>query len=220
MQAVVHRATAILSGDNPRDGLASYLTGQDAQLIQQVVSDSSRALHIATSANFRAYLAYAPARIRISVISSSVFLLKAITIGAPSTEVPAVLHTLDQCTATFKKFPPDDMDFALRYALLIDKYISYLRGNLTPALAAPGGGGEVERDQNSPNYWSELAACLSGLPNGGAGGDDMAFDVNESSGLLPFDSSMAPFGDAADQLSLGFEVSSLDFLWNLPELAS
>lgn len=214
MQAVVQRATVSSTGRSPKDGLASYFTGQDARLLQQVVTDSSRVIHIATSLTFRLSLAYAAARIRIGVIASSVFLLKAITIGAPSTDVPAVLHTLDQCTAAFKRFPPDDMDFALRYAQLIEKHTSYLRGNLAPASTGPLAGGR--QDQNTPSYWSDLAASFSTLPNDRSGDDDMGLDLNGTCSLLPFDQSMAPFGDSADQLSRGFEINSLDFLWNLP----
>lgn len=161
---------------------------------------------------------YAPARIRINVISSSVFLLKAIAIGAPSTEVPDLLHTLDRCTATFKRFPPDDMDFALRYAQLIEEHTTYLRRILAPAPAGSLRGG-VEQDQNSTSYWSDLATSLSGLPNERAGDGDMGFDLNGTCSLLPFDLGMAPFGDSVDQLSRGFEANSLDFLWNLPEVS-
>lgn len=218
MQAVVHRATGASSGDGTKDGLSSYLTGHDTRLLRHVVSDSSRVLHIAASNAFRTHLAYAPARIRISVIASSVFLLKAIAIGAPSTEVPALLHTLDCCTATFKKFAPDDMDFALRYAQLVQEHTSYLRRTLAPALAGPWAGG-VGQDQNSPGYWSDLAASLSGLPNERAGDVDMGLDLNGTCSLLPLDLSMAPFGESADQLSRGFEVDSLNFLWNLPEVS-
>lgn len=216
MQAVVQRANISSSRHISRDGLASYLTGQDARLLQQVVFDSSRVIDIATSPSFRTSLAYAPARIRISVISSSVFLLKAITIGATSTEVSAVIHTLDRCTATFKRLPPDDVDFALRYAQLIEKHTSYLRRNLAPGSTGPGAGGR--QDQNTPSYWSDLAASFSALPNDKAGDDDMGLDLNGTCCLLPFDQSMAPFGDSADQLSRGFEINSLDFLWNLPEV--
>lgn len=217
MQAVVHRATGSSSADNIRDNLSSYLTSQDSRLIQHVVSDSIRVLEIATSTSFRTYLAHAPARIRISVISSSVFLLKAIAIGAPSNEVPALLQTLDRCTETFKRFPPDDMDFALRYAQLIEKYTSYLRGSLAPVSAGSGRVGMVQ-DESSSGAWPDFAANLSALPNEKAGAEDLELDLNGAFGLFPFDLSMAPFGDGADQLSRGFEVNSLDFLWNLPEV--
>lgn len=219
IQAVVQRATAASCRGSLSDRLASYLTGQDARLLQQVVSDSSRVIHIATSPNFRTCLAYAPARVRISVISSSVFLLKALTIGAPSTEMPAVLHTLDQCTATFKRFPADDMDFALRYAQLIEKYTSHLRASLVPASAGPAGEGLVQ-DSSGTSDWPDLAASLSVPPHGMTVDDNMGLDLNGAYSLFPFDLSMAPFGDSADQLSRGFEVNSLDFLWNITEMSS
>lgn len=219
IQAVVQRATTASYRGSLSDRLASYLAGQDARLLQQVVYDSSRVIHIATSPNFRTCLAYAPARVRIGVISSSVFLLKAITIGAPSTEMPAVLHTLDQCTTTFKRFPPDDMDFALRYAQLIEKYTSYLRANLAPASPGPAGEGLVQ-DLTGTSDWPDLAASLSASRNDMAVDGNMGDDLSGICSLFPFDLSLAPFGDSADQLSHGFEVNSLDFLWNIPEMMS
>lgn len=81
---------------------------------------------------------------------------------------------------------------------------------------AEGGFGQ---DQHTPSYWSDLAASISALPNERAGGDHMDFDLNGTFGLLPFDQTMAPFGGSAEQLSRGFEINSLDFLWNLPEVS-
>lgn len=152
------------------------------------------------------------------MISSSVFLLKALAIGVPSTEVPALLHTLDRCTATFKMFAPDDMDFALRYAQLVERYTSYLRGTLASVSAGPLAG-ELGQDQNTPSYWSDLAASLPGMSNERESGGEFEIDLNGACSLLPFDLSMAPFGDNSDQLSRGFEVNSLDFLWNLQEVS-
>jgi hypothetical protein len=36
----------------------------------------------------------------------------------------------------------------------------------------------------------------------------------------PFDSSIAPFGGGSNQVSLGLDVDSLNFLWSLPGLGT
>lgn len=78
---------------------------------------------------------------------------------------------------------------------------------------------ELGQDQNDPSFWSDLAASLQSIPDERAGSGNMEMDLNGACSLLPFDLSMAPFGDSADQLSRGFEVNSLDFLWNLQDVS-
>ena len=96
-----------------------------------MISDSKAVLHIATVGDFKAHLPFAPARVKISVISSSVFLLKALSVGSTYTDVHAALYNLDQYTTTLGSSPTDDMDFMLRYATLIEKHTAQFRGHLS-----------------------------------------------------------------------------------------
>ncbi|RGP57443.1 aro80-positive transcription regulator of aro9 and aro10 [Fusarium sporotrichioides] len=116
IQAVVVRASSAgftAATTDPDETLSAFITPKDAKFLQEVISDTKKVLHTATMSNFIHRLPYAPARVKISVISSSVFLIKALSIGSTHTDVNGALHMLDQCTSALKSSPADDMDFAL-----------------------------------------------------------------------------------------------------------
>jgi hypothetical protein len=188
-------------------------------------------LKLATMSDFKSQLPLAPARTRISVISASVFLLKAISVGATNTDTPAALDILEQSTRTLKSFPPDDMDFAMRYASLIDKFTDIFRAGLLQGYSAGSGAeggqgfGGADAGFDGGMGPPPVHGGISNSSFGAHGGDDVAMDLELSSGLqsdfwrnMSFDSSIAPFGTGPDQLSQGLHVDSLDFLWNLPEM--
>jgi hypothetical protein len=52
----------------------------------------------------------------------------------------------------------------------------------------------------------------------GEDGTMMNFDMGDTWVSLPFDSSIAPFGEGCDQVALGLDIDALNFLWSLPEL--
>ncbi|KAL0940240.1 uncharacterized protein CTRU02_203003 [Colletotrichum truncatum] len=218
LQAVVQRATGSEASRTHKDGLAAYMTAQDSKFLQEVVSDCSKVLHIATVTPFREHLAYSPARIRLGVISASVFLLKAISIGSPATDVHAALNTLDRCTTTLKTYPPDDMDFAMRYADLIVKHTSHLRNNMISDKQVQPPSNTIRRHE--PASLDEFDLTLSTLSSGDILTDNSKLDHHEFWRALQFDSSIAPFGDNDDQLAQGFDVDSLNFLWNMPDISS
>ncbi|TDZ22437.1 putative transporter [Colletotrichum orbiculare MAFF 240422] len=203
IQAVVQRASGSDTSVARADGLASYMTAKDVGLLQEVISDSSMVLEIAAVSSFKTHLACATARIRLNVISASVFLPKAISLGSPATDVETALHTLDRCTMTFKAYPQDDMDFAMRYADLIDKHALNLKNSFVSSSGQPRG-----TSSGSNGTLSSLAISTGPV-------SDM-----EQPGFwrdFQFDSSLAPFGDSVDQLSQGFDIDSLNFLWNLSD---
>lgn len=174
---------------------------------------------------FRDHLPFAPARVKISVISSSVFLLKALSVGSTHTDVSDALYTLDQCTSTLKQCPADDMDFAFRYADLIEKHTAQFRAHLTQSrgLGSSSHSGRASIPRNASEVETGMdgtSSFLSGLDSQQLGDDGsmMNFDVGDTWGSLPFDSSIAPFGEGSDQVALGLDVDALNFLWSLPEL--
>ncbi|KAK1658121.1 hypothetical protein BDP55DRAFT_638112 [Colletotrichum godetiae] len=218
IQAVVRRAaTANLDGVE-KDSLAGYMTTQDARFLQEVVSDSSEVLRIATQTSFQSHLAYAPASIRISVISASVFLLKALSLGSPATDVSTALRTLDRCVTALGRYPPDDMDFALRYAHLIEKHTQFLKFNHFSASEAHGRSAvQSYTPSYNHNNLSGFDISLPILPADQNVNDDMSSDQTGIWRALQFDSSIAPFSNNTDQLYQGFDIDSLNFLWNLPD---
>ncbi|KAF6842418.1 hypothetical protein CMUS01_03123 [Colletotrichum musicola] len=223
IQAVVQRATRCATR-SPKDGFAVCMTAQDARFLQEVISDSSRALHIATVTPFRTHLAYAPDRTRLNVISASVFLLKAISIGSPATDLQAAFETLGQCTTTLKTYPPDDMDFAMRYADLIEKHTFHMRSSFSSSSQSQAGrcsgqpagdGGGQDASASMADFDIEASTRLFDQ----AGGDPSVLDLSDFWKASQFDASIAPFGETADQLSQGFDIDSLNFLWNLPDIS-
>lgn len=76
------------------------------------------------------------------------------------------------------------MDFALRYAQLVQEHTAYLRRTLAPGLAGPSMG-ELGPAQNSPGYWSDVAASLPAMPSERAGDEGMGFDLNGVCSFLP-----------------------------------
>ncbi|KAI8719796.1 Zn(2)-C6 fungal-type domain-containing protein [Fusarium sp. LHS14.1] len=224
IQAVVSRASSAgftTTNADPDEVLSAFITPKDARFLQEVISDSKKLLRIATMSDFKAQLPYAPARVKISVISSSVFLLKALSVGSTHTDVNDALYVLDQCTSTLNSSPPDDMDFALRYAALIEKHTAQFRAHLTASRGQ--GSGEQHIRSVPPNGVSgnEAEGAEGYMGNMGTSEDDLGFvgfDAGDTWVSLPFDSSIAPFGGGCDQLSLGLDIDSLNFLWSLPGL--
>ncbi|RSM00106.1 hypothetical protein CEP52_009347 [Fusarium oligoseptatum] len=224
IQAVIARASSAgftTHNADPDEVLSALITPKDARFLHEVISDSKKVLRIATMSDFKAQLPYAPARVKISVISSSVFLLKALSVGSTHTDVNDALYILDQCTSTLNSSPPDDMDFALRYAALIEKHTAQFRAHLTASR------GQGTSEQHCPSLPpNSVGATEAGGTEGymatmGTSEDDLGFvgfDAGDTWVSLPFDSSIAPFGEGCDQVSLGLDIDSLNFLWSLPGL--
>ncbi|CAI0652752.1 unnamed protein product [Colletotrichum noveboracense] len=216
IQAVVKRATVSGSVRPHQDGLASYKTVQDAKFLQGVLSDSCQVLEMVTERPFREHLAYAPARIRLNVISASVFLLKA-------DYQPWIASNgcgrSSACAGS--NYPPDDMDFAMRYADLIERHASSLRGTLS-SMSQPLREGRRPSQALTDGHMSSLYSGpdLTTSHSETATTEAALLDQSGFWRTWQFDSSIAPFGDTADQLSHGFDVDSLNFLWNLPDISS
>ncbi|KAF5603122.1 ARO80-positive transcription regulator of ARO9 and ARO10 [Fusarium subglutinans] len=228
IQAVVARASSAgftAATTNSDEALSAFITPKDAKFLQEVISDTKKVLHIATLSGFRDHLPFAPARVKISVISSSVFLLKALSVGSIHTDVNDALYTLDQCTSTLKQCPADDMDFALRYADLIEKHTAQFRAHLTQPRGLSSGhrsgrasiARNVVQGQTSINGPNSFLSSLDSQQLGDDGAM-MNFDMGDTWVPLPFDSSIAPFSEGGDQVALGLDVDALNFLWSLPEL--
>lgn len=107
-------------GDLDRDGLEPCILPQDQKFIRDVVTDSGTVLEVATAMHSKGRLRYAPLRIIVCITSSSIFLLKAISLGARNSDLQVSLGTLDRCIAALRSSGTDDMDFSLRYAALIE----------------------------------------------------------------------------------------------------
>lgn len=235
IQAVVERAVARSTTqlDNSLD-VESCILPQDYMFIQDLVSSSRSVLEIATSMASEGRLRYAPLQTLVCITSSSIFLLKAISLGARHADLRISLETLDRCIVALRSSGTDDMDFSLRYATLLEKHVSRFRANFvlpgTGSAVANSGTTSFTAYQPTPFSVNQTQQDDSlGLSNSA----DVAGSINwtqQYAGLdqisgedwwaRPFDPNIAPFssnsGGHGEGVSLGLELDSLDFLWNLP----
>lgn len=236
-QAVVEKAAAFASNTDSSqrsESFASYTSTQDAKFLRDVVFDSREVLRIASSIPFKQFMPYVPTRLRTYAVSSSVFLLKAICVGSSNTDVSAALKTIEESSLVLQQLAPDDMCFASRSAALIVKHTAQLRASLfqgrershgmliaAPLSAKPS---EVYTERVIGSIAGTPAVHESVLPQDCM--DDFTdfdrFDPAAAASMepiewltLPYDQGMAPFNSTSEQVSFGFELESLDFLWNL-----
>jgi hypothetical protein len=115
-----------------------------------------------------------------------------------------------------KSSPPDDTDFAMRYATLIEKHTANIRDRLVPHSAASGSMLLPPATDGSQSQQTGLPLPTQNLSTVAYSDSEIGDSIN-SWISFPFDSSIAPFNQEQDtQLSLGLDLDSLDFLWNLP----
>ncbi|KAI9162733.1 Zn2-Cys6 binuclear cluster domain protein [Paramyrothecium foliicola] len=237
IQAVVERAVARgvdrLSG-KATEGMDACMLPHDKELIQEVVSGSVTVLEVAISMAAEKRLRYAPLRTLVCITSSSVYLLKAISLGARTADLQNSLQTLDKCIDALRRSGTDDMDFSVRYAALLEKHVAKFRRNFTlPQM--PTHVTRCVNEQQNPRNAETFQSLLSNSQAeftpfsvvGVSTRDDLehfnAFETPQSLPnewwMRPFDPNIAPFSTQGENISLGLELDSLDFLWNLPEIA-
>lgn len=225
------------------DGFESCILQKDYKFISNVVSESTKVLDIATSMASVGRLRFAPRRTLLSITSSSIFLLKAISLGVRNSDLQASLGALDHCIKALRSSGTDDMDFSLRYATLLERHVARFRQNFFSPYRPDYSRSAVEAIPNLGRS-DETAALNSGY----LGADDaFAATVHPQSSFhnldglgreasdqsvtdfdpsrisppddwwaRPFDPNIAPFGSNGEGMSLTLELNSLDFLWNLP----
>lgn len=229
IQAVVERAVARSTTqlNDSLEGVESCILPQDHAFIQDLVSSSRSVLEIATSMASEGRLRYAPLRTLVCITSSSIFLLKAISLGARHADLQVSLDTLDRCIVALRSSGTDDMDFSLRYATLLEKHVARFRDNFV----LPGGSTMNNAGTASVTAYQPTPSVNQRQPDDSLGLTDTGnINWTQYTGLdqissedwwaRPFDPNIAPFssnsGGHGEGVSLGLELDSLDFLWNLP----
>ncbi|KAB8226387.1 hypothetical protein BDV33DRAFT_226881, partial [Aspergillus novoparasiticus] len=228
IQAVVERAVArgvSWIGETSRESLDACLLPHDQDFIRDVILSSSKVLEIATHMAAEGMLRYVPLRTLVCVTSSSVYLLKAISLGVHHTDLQASLHTMDQCIVALRSSGTDDMDFSLRYARLIEKHVDRFRANFVSDHVATIHPDHQRYHLQTPDALT--AAQPDGQPHmysasssypGQQSTDAFATPPMNSWWAQPFDPNIAPFNFNGEGISIGFELDSLDFLLNLPQV--
>ncbi|KAL2822120.1 hypothetical protein BJX63DRAFT_183202 [Aspergillus granulosus] len=233
IQAVVERAVARSSNHlGETEGVESCILPQDHTFIRDVVTGSRSVLEIATSLAAEGRLRYAPLRALVCITSSSIFLLKAISLGGRHADLLTSLDILDRCILALRSSGTDDMDFSLRYATLLEKHVARFRANfILPHPSVPLNTSASANTLPTPSMTQQVDDSLS-LPTTTpyTHPSSMAWTQQQYPALdhiptgedwwaRPFDPNIAPFsshGGGGEGISLGLELDSLDFLWNLP----
>lgn len=208
------------------------IEGIDQSYIQEVITGSCDLLEQIIRLAERDTLRYAPVRIFLRVTTSSVFLLKAMSIGVRNGQLRTALLILDRTVQALRSSVLDDMHLANSYADLLEVHINQIRKSfLVSSKRGPPARlstrrpsvGSIDNDEGPDNVQNNTNAAVSGNTNDGLdtyGEFSLTFDQTMSNDnwlSLPFDPTMAPFGpDGLSSFPLGLESNGLDFIWNLP----
>ncbi|KAL3474160.1 hypothetical protein BJX99DRAFT_271890 [Aspergillus californicus] len=158
-----------------------------------------------------------PMRVLSRMISSSIFLLKALALGVRKTKLQESLHLLDTAIVSLLSNRLDDIHLVSRYAALLKTHVSRLRQ--TFASSGRVGGQSNGLSQND----THSVDAPGQLPQTEMAWDPSMMDWSGQIDLedwlsLPLDPLMAPFGswDGPPEFGLDADCLDLDFIWNLP----
>lgn len=186
------------------------LNSTDYEFIQEVIDGSCQILRAANELGNLGVLRFCPVRVFLRVIAASIFLLKALSLGAHTASLEASLSILERTILILKESRVDDMHVASRYADLLELHVTRFRQRLV-ASSAPRGISSMDLD----NIW--VHGDIGGNLNLEAVPEPPM--TTDSWLSLPFDPSMAPFDLVGDGLEVNeMEDQPWDFLWNLPNM--
>lgn len=232
MQAVVERVLA--DGEpNLEEVRPLNIDSIDYEYIQEVIDGCCQILHKVTQLAETGALRFSPVRIFLRITSSSIFLMKALSLGARQAKLRESLDILEETIQALRSTALDDIHLSSRYATLLDMHVSRLRRNLLMSSKSMKNSRETttRRSSAGPPSWppdstttttsthnareimstppSQDMSEVSFIPSL----NDMAADDWLS---LPFDPSMAPFGFSGGGQFPTYEGGALNFIWNLP----
>jgi hypothetical protein len=139
MQAVVERALADDSNNNNSNNSNSNsgedfrpinIDPVDYEFIQEVIDGCCQILKKVIDLAEADTLRFSPVRIFLRVTSSSIFLLKALSLGVRHAKLQESLDVLDKSVQALRSNILDDVHLASRYAMLLETHVCRLRRNL------------------------------------------------------------------------------------------
>jgi hypothetical protein len=229
----------------PDELLVTSISTSDYAIISEVVDASVQILNKTITISRSGQLLYAPVRIYLRIVSASIFLLKAISLGARNTNIQSSLAVLDECIQMLQSSAGDEMHLSSRYGTLIQRHVDRFRRNFVgpfrngetvvqqsilsvPPFARIGTSSFVDANSRQIRNpaGTEPPVVYQQTPEAMLGQDttfnfeDMQY-AGDGSSLddwlaQPFDPNIAPFGTGASQFMSGLDLESLNFLWNLP----
>ncbi|KAB8269266.1 hypothetical protein BDV30DRAFT_229964 [Aspergillus minisclerotigenes] len=187
----------------------------DRTCIDEVINRSSEILQWLL---IQPSIQYLPIRVFLRIISSSIFLMKALALGVRTTQLHTSLNLLEQTITTLQSSSLDDMQLVSQYAFLLQIHVSRLRQTFMTSAQ------EREKDVQSEGQENTNTISLAGQTELVQGSHDPMLGQLDEGGddwlWLPIDPLMAPFGTWDDSGQLDYGLNSahldLDFIWNLP----
>ncbi|RDW81177.1 putative C6 transcription factor [Aspergillus mulundensis] len=220
MQAVVER---VIADSNPDVEIrAANIDQVDYEYIQEVIDGCCQVLQKASELGEAGALRFCPVRIFLRITTSSIFLMKALSIGTRHAKLRESLDTIERCIQALKSNALDDIHLSARYAALLETHVSRLRRNLLASKITRGAHGCTAHFSLAPLQDTDTEdSTPMGVPAGQTIPElgfiptfnDLAADDWLS---LPFDPSMAPFGMSGGGPFPAYEGGALNFIWNLP----
>ncbi|KAF7533192.1 hypothetical protein G7054_g7296 [Neopestalotiopsis clavispora] len=215
LQAVVERAMI-----NARDGSTDnppQVNAADYVCIREVLDASLDILKTTIKFAESGILKFAPARLYLRFTTASVFLLKALGLGASTSRLQDSLSLLSHAIPAMETCKPDDVHLGARYATLLEAHTARLRQRFIPTAKPPfinqppivvdAAGDTIGR--SSAEWQADLNATVGDLdPMLLAGADDSWLS-------LPIKLSLQLFilGDSPNPEWL--HPNSLDYIWNM-----
>ncbi|THC92181.1 hypothetical protein EYZ11_008340 [Aspergillus tanneri] len=196
MQAVVERVLAD-SDPNTEEVRAMNIDPIDYEYIQEVIDGCCQILQKVTQLAEVEMLRFSPVRIFLRITSSSIFLMKALSLGTRQAKLRESLDCLEQCIHALRSNALDDIHLSTRYATLLEMHVSRLRRNLLASSKTVKSNHGTGRSSMGPPPNPDMETpVMDESQNISAVGlvpslNDIAADDWLS---LPFDPSMAPFG--------------------------
>ena len=214
---------------NEYDFIEEVIDGSDA-ILSHVISLSQ----LRPQSQHKPPLRHLPIRVFLRIISSSVFLLKALSLGVRMAKLHESLRLLDQAIVVLQSGSWDD-DFHLiaQYATLLEINVSRLRQTFAScSRLEKEGEGEIQSQNGGPDQEEirdintidqpvgEEATTTTTTTTWDPSMIDWANQIDHPGDWLslPLDSLMAPFGSWDGGLAADPDSGylDLDFIWNLP----
>ncbi|KAE8328650.1 hypothetical protein BDV39DRAFT_173789 [Aspergillus sergii] len=223
MQAVVERVLAD-SDPHAEEVRALNIDPIDYEYIQEVIDGCCQILQKVIQLAENGVLRFCPVRIFLRITSSSIFLMKALSLGTRQSTLRESLDVLERSIQALRSNALDDIHLSTRYAALLDMHVARLRRNLLassktvksnqgtasrPSMGVPS---STDHGNNTPMMDISMSQSISDMGYIPSLNDIAADDWLS----LPFDPSMAPFGISSAGQFPAYEGGALNFIWNLP----
>ncbi|KAI9046292.1 putative C6 transcription factor [Aspergillus affinis] len=219
MQAVVERVLAD-SDPNADEVRAMNIDPIDYEYIQEVIEGCCQILHKVNQLSRMEVLRFSPVRIFLRITSSSIFLMKALSLGTRQAKLRESLDCLEQCCQALRSNALDDIHLSTRYATLLELHVARLRRNLLASKSINLKTSHGKRRSSTgplPNPDLETPVMDESQTISAVGLVPSLNDIAADDWLsLPFDPSMAPFGISSGGQFPAYEGGALNFIWNLP----